>query len=228
MKRHHSSFRHDIVLAGTVLVVAGVAIAFVVLRNPGNRSSMSTTISPQDTSREKQDVAERSPTVRPEALPPPTNPTPSPMTALPPLLDRSASAQIPASKTAKVQDSSKTAKQGASTKPRVVAAKNGPDRPIARQALDLVGADPVAEAIWAQAINDPTVSAHDRQDLIEDLNENGFDDPKNPTADDLPLIENRLAIIEELAPLAMDDVNAAAFAEAYKDLVNMYAKAVAD
>jgi hypothetical protein len=108
------------------------------------------------------------------------------------------------------------------------AKKDGPDRPIARQALDLVGADPMAEAIWAQAINDPMLSAHERQDLIEDLNENGFDDPAQPSADDLPLIENRLAIIEELAPLAMDDVNAAAFAEAYKDLVNMHAKAMAD
>jgi hypothetical protein len=108
------------------------------------------------------------------------------------------------------------------------AKKDGLDRPIARQALDLVGADPMAEAIWAQAINDPMISAHERQDLIEDLNENGFDDPAHPSADDLPLIENRLAIIEELAPLAMDDVNAAAFAEAYKDLVKMHAKAMAD
>jgi divalent metal cation (Fe/Co/Zn/Cd) transporter len=36
------------------------------------------------------------------------------------------------------------------------------------------------------------------------------------------LIVNRLALIEQLAPESMDDVNAAAFAEAYKDLVDMY------
>jgi hypothetical protein len=34
---------------------------------------------------------------------------------------------------------------------------------------------------------------------------------------------NRLQLIEELAPNAMDQVNADAFAEAYKDLVNMLA-----
>jgi hypothetical protein len=103
-------------------------------------------------------------------------------------------------------------------------AADEPEKPIARQALTLVGADPVAEQIWIASINDPTISPHDRQDLIEDLNEEGFDDPKNLTPDDLPLIENRIALIEDLAPGSMDDVNAAAFAEAYKDLVNMHAK----
>ena len=59
---------------------------------------------------------------------------------------------------------------------------------------------------------------------IEDLNEEGFADPKNLTPDDLPLILTRLALIEEHAPDAMDEVNAAAFAEAYKDLMNMAAR----
>ena len=99
------------------------------------------------------------------------------------------------------------------------------ERPIAREALVLVGADPLAEAIWLDAINDPQRSAHERSDLIEDLNEEGFPDPKHVTPDDLPLIENRLSLIEQLAPDAMDQVNADAFAEAYKDLVNMYIKA---
>jgi hypothetical protein len=99
------------------------------------------------------------------------------------------------------------------------------DRPVARQALSFVGTDPDAEAIWMQSINDPNTSAHDRQDLIEDLNEDGFPDPNHPTADDLPLIESRIALIESLAPSSMDDVNAAAFAEAYKDLLNMHARA---
>jgi hypothetical protein len=99
------------------------------------------------------------------------------------------------------------------------------DQLLARSALSLVGADPDAEAFWVSAINDPTRSEHERKDLIEDLNEEGFDDPKNVTADDLPLIVNRLAIIEQLAPSALDDVNDAAFAEAYKDLVNMYRRA---
>jgi len=97
-------------------------------------------------------------------------------------------------------------------------------RPVARAALGFVGADADASEIWAWAINDPNLPAKDRQDLIEDLNEEGFPDPKNITVDDVPLIVSRLAIIEELAPDSMDDVNLAAFAEAYKDLANMLLK----
>ena len=44
---------------------------------------------------------------------------------------------------------------------------------------------------------------------------------RRATADDLPLVMSRLALIEELAPDAMDEVNAAAFAEAHKDLTNI-------
>jgi hypothetical protein len=98
--------------------------------------------------------------------------------------------------------------------------------PVAREALSLVGIDADAEAYWLDAINDASLSSHERQDLIEDLNEEGFSDPKNLSVADLPLILNRIAIIEELAPDAMDKVNADAFAEAYKDLVNMYGKVV--
>ena len=93
--------------------------------------------------------------------------------------------------------------------------------PEARIALMFVGEDEEAEAVWNDAINDPSLSPQERQDLIEDLNEDGFPDPKHLTEDDLPLILSRLALIEELAPDAMDDTNAAAFAEAYKDLSNM-------
>ena len=97
--------------------------------------------------------------------------------------------------------------------------------PIAFEALGAVGSDPIADALWNTAINDPNVSEHDRQDLIEDLNESGFADRKNLTPEDLPLIVNRLALIEQLAPDAMDQTNADAFAEAYKDLTKMYRKA---
>lgn len=96
--------------------------------------------------------------------------------------------------------------------------------PQARQALTLVGADARAEEIWVAAINNPALNAHERQDLIEDLNEEGFADPKHLTPADLPLIENRLRLIERLAPLAMDQVNADAFQEAYKDLTAMRAR----
>jgi hypothetical protein len=93
--------------------------------------------------------------------------------------------------------------------------------PMARAALGYVGADPEAEWYWYQAINDPSLGPQERQDLIEDLNEDGLSDPHHPTADDLPLILNRIQIIEEVVWDAMDEVNADAFMEAYKDLVNL-------
>jgi len=85
--------------------------------------------------------------------------------------------------------------------------------PVARLALAWVGADEDAEAYWYSAINDPNLPPNERQDLIEDLNEDGLSDPKRPTAEDLPLIISRLVIIEEVAPDAMDSVNADAFQE---------------
>jgi hypothetical protein len=94
----------------------------------------------------------------------------------------------------------------------------------ARAALNGVGVDAEAERVWEQAINDPALSASQRSDLIEDLNENGFADPSNVQPEELPIVLNRLALIEELAPDAMDQVNADAFAEAYKDLTKIAKK----
>jgi hypothetical protein len=91
----------------------------------------------------------------------------------------------------------------------------------ARLALGQVGADADAEAIWVLAINDSSRPAKEREDLIEDLNEEGLPDRKNLTIEDLPLIEKRIQLVEELAPSAMDRVNAEAFREAYKDLRKM-------
>jgi hypothetical protein len=96
--------------------------------------------------------------------------------------------------------------------------------PLARLALNFVGADSQANEFYQQAINDPVLTKGHRSNLIEDLNEDGFADPRNITINDLPLIQNRIALIEQLAPSAMDEVNAAAFKEAYKDLLNMRAK----
>ena len=94
--------------------------------------------------------------------------------------------------------------------------------PEARLALSFVGTDPAAEAYWSQAINDPNLPSEERKDLIEDLNEDGLSDPNHPTAEDMPIIANRIRLIEQMGPQAMDGVNAAAFAEAYKDLMNLY------
>ena len=75
-----------------------------------------------------------------------------------------------------------------------------------------------------RAINDPNMPPGVRSDLIEDLNDEGYSDNSNPTKEDLPLIIARLEILERLAPYAMDEVNAAAFEEAYKDLLEMYVR----
>ena len=92
---------------------------------------------------------------------------------------------------------------------------------LARIALSFVGLDNAADIYWVGAINDPNLSEHERQNLIEDLNEDGISDPKHPAPYDLPLIVNRLRLIEELAPYAMDQVNLDSFKEAYQDLVNL-------
>jgi len=93
--------------------------------------------------------------------------------------------------------------------------------PFARVALNYVGADGQADEFYQRAINDMTLSGSHRKNLIEDLNETGFPDKRKISASDLPLIENRIAFIEELLPRTSDPVNAAAFNEAHRDLLNM-------
>ena len=92
---------------------------------------------------------------------------------------------------------------------------------LARAALSLVGTDnPDAEAYWLGAIFDTTLSDQEREDLMEDLNEEGLVNPGQATPQDYPLIYNRLRIIEEVAPYA-DEFMLEHLAEAYKDLMNL-------
>jgi hypothetical protein len=93
--------------------------------------------------------------------------------------------------------------------------------PFARLALNYVGMDAQANAFYQKAINDLALSKDHRRNLIEDLNQDGFPDTRNLTARDLQLIQNRILLIEQLAPNATDPINAAAFKEAYKDLLKM-------
>ncbi len=91
----------------------------------------------------------------------------------------------------------------------------------ALDALPSVGEDSDAELVWMTAVNDPDIPAEIRKELIADLNEEGISDPQKPTEDDLPLILSRIEMIEVIAPESLDDTNAAAFADAYKDLIKM-------
>lgn len=102
--------------------------------------------------------------------------------------------------------------------PRVAANQR---QPLAALALAYVGVSGRAEQLWERAINDPQMPPDARKDLIEDLNQEGFANPRQLTAADLPLIQRRLALIEQHAPKARDAINAAAFAEARKDLLEM-------
>jgi len=92
--------------------------------------------------------------------------------------------------------------------------------PVARVAMGLVGMDRDAEAYWLEAIYDTSLPDNEREDLMEDLNEDGLSDPKNPGPQDLPLILSRLALIEEIVPHA-DEFMLRHLGEAYKDLMNL-------
>jgi hypothetical protein len=94
--------------------------------------------------------------------------------------------------------------------------------PLAREALIFVGLDEDAEMYWFAAIQDPTLPTSERQDLIDDLNEEGLPDPKHPTMDDLPLILSRLEIIKEIAPSVPEGLD---WKESYDDLLNLAALA---
>ncbi|HWY74461.1 MAG TPA: hypothetical protein VN281_02530 [Verrucomicrobiae bacterium] len=149
--------------------------------------------------------------------------TPTPVPAVAPVVvDNSSDQKPPPTKAPEPATKSDTRPQPvgvdlsrpADTKPEI-------QDPVARLALRFVGINPGAEDYWISAINDPTLPPEERRDLIEDLNEDGISDPHHPAAEDMPLIASRIVLIEQLAPYAADQVNADAFKEAYKDLVNL-------
>ena len=159
--------------------------------------------------------------------PPPTPSMPQPITIEPPPSDEisvTATAPTPTHTLVKPPTAEKSSNENKIATPAGQSRpKDPPLDPGARAALSLVGADSDAEDYWVGAINDPTLPAEERKDLIEDLNEDGLSNPDNPGMNDLPLIVSRLQLIEELMPFAMDKVNHDAFREAYKDLSKMYA-----
>jgi hypothetical protein len=96
--------------------------------------------------------------------------------------------------------------------------------PLAQMALTYVGKSEKADTLFFKAINGSALNRDTRRNLIEDLNQNGFADPKNLSSADLPLIQKRLALIDASLPNAADPVDAEAFREARKDLLAMKAK----
>ncbi len=94
------------------------------------------------------------------------------------------------------------------------AAVDGVVAPDGWAALPYVGNDPLADAVWFDAITDPTVPAAERRALITDLAADGLSDAQPVTDDDVALIRGRLALIEQIAPDAADAATAAALDQA--------------
>ena len=57
--------------------------------------------------------------------------------------------------------------------------------PLARVALAYVGANPQAAEVFHTAVLDQTLSRTIRRELVEDLNQDGLSNKKNPTPEDL-------------------------------------------
>jgi hypothetical protein len=158
-----------------------------------------------------------------QSSPPAASPAPVVVESAPPA-EMPAAETMPAAQpqTAVAPAITKTQKNTAQAMPLAQAGQQNQSiqDPDAREALSLVGADPDAEAYWIDAINNPDLSDKEREDLMEDLNEDGLSDPQNPSPEDLQLIVNRIRMIEEIVPYA-DDFMLEHLGEAYKDLNNM-------
>lgn len=101
-----------------------------------------------------------------------------------------------------------------------------PDRKenVARIGLYYAGTNPEANQLFDTAVRDESLSVDARRNFIEDLNQDGIKDERNPTAGDLKLIEARLRLIESYNGKVENQRMQAAFKEAYKDLSHMYTK----
>jgi len=99
---------------------------------------------------------------------------------------------------------------------------------LGRIALAYVGADEKAAELYHAAIHDPVVTPDQRRNLIEDLNQDGLSNRRNPTAEDLKTILSRYNLAEAYLqqPYVQNDpVATAAFKEARKDLAQMLQRA---
>jgi hypothetical protein len=99
---------------------------------------------------------------------------------------------------------------------------------LGRVALAYVGANEQAIPLYHSAINDPALTPEQRKNLIEDLNQDGLSNRRNPTPDDLKIIANRYDLAQAYLqqPYVQNDpVATAAFLEANKDLFNMLQRA---
>jgi hypothetical protein len=95
---------------------------------------------------------------------------------------------------------------------------------LARVGLSYVGSDPQAVELFHAAVVDPKLKPEQRRNLVEDLNEHGLSNKKNPSAEDRKIILSRYTLTENYLKesyVQSDKVLREAFQEANKDLKKM-------
>jgi hypothetical protein len=99
---------------------------------------------------------------------------------------------------------------------------------LARLALTYVGANDQALELYHKATLDPALKPDQRRNLVEDLNQDGLSNTRNPTPEDLKILAQRYALTQTYFQqdyVENDKVLDAAFREADKDLANMLQRA---
>ena len=99
---------------------------------------------------------------------------------------------------------------------------------LGRLALNFVGANDQALELYHKITLDPSLKPDQRRQLVEDLNQDGLGNRRNPTPEDLKVIANRYALTQSYLQqdyVKNDKTLNAAFLEANKDLGNMLERA---
>ncbi|MCX7028368.1 MAG: hypothetical protein NT061_12995, partial [Spirochaetes bacterium] len=150
-----------ILLAAILMVMIVVAVAML-LHNDKQKRTKARAPKPPTVK-----LAQAAKQVRPTAKAESARPRPSPAKAMAGNGTKAVPPSREARKEAPPQPVTVAPVQFAVMPPAEAADKNVPTH-VAREALKLVGTDPVAETIWIDAINNPALPAADRKNLIED------------------------------------------------------------
>jgi hypothetical protein len=99
---------------------------------------------------------------------------------------------------------------------------------LGRLALNYVGANDQALELYHQAALDPQLKPDQRRNLVEDLNQDGLSNRRNPTPEDLKIIAKRYELTQSYLQqdyVKNDKLLNEAFLEANKDLANLLQRA---